>query len=183
MLRRRLRLGLRAEAGYSLMELITVMAILGIILTALTSLFVQGSSAELGQNRRFQAQVAATTALARLRRDVHCASSITPAGAAASITLTQPTGCPGGGGSIKWCTSGSGTRYGLYRTTGATCDSTGRLWADYLTVANAFNFTAAVQAVSLAKLHVDLTINVNPAQAVLSYPLSDDIVLRNSLRG
>jgi hypothetical protein len=40
-----------------------------------------------------------------------------------------------------------------------------------------------VQFTSLAKLHVDLTVNVYPSKTVYSYPLSDDIVLRNSLRG
>jgi type II secretory pathway pseudopilin PulG len=197
-LARLLRRVVRAEHGYSIMELVTVVAILGTILGALTGLFVSGSNAQIDQNRRFQAQIAATVALDRLRKDAHCASAVTPTGASSSVTLTLPTACQGGGGTINWCTqSFASGRYRLYRTTGATaCDAnclpvsltetaTDRCprYADYLTVANAFTYYVPVQDTSLAKLHVDLTINLIPAKAVYSYPLSDDIVLRNSLRG
>lgn len=188
----------RAERGYSIMELVTVMAILGGILGALTSLFVSGTNAQLDQNRRFEAQIAATVALDRLRKDVHCASTIDPATSTA-ITLSLPSGCSGGGGTVRWCTQPftAGTRYRLYRTTGSTaCDSSClpvtltetaadrcARYADYLTVENAFTYYAPVQSTSLATLDVNLTINLVPSKAVYSYPLSDQIVLRNSLRG
>lgn len=185
------------ERGYSITELVTVMAILGGILGALTSLFVSGTNAQLDQNRRFEAQIAATVALDRLRKDVHCASTIDPATSTA-ITLSLPSGCPGGGGSVQWCTQAfSGSRYRLYRTTGSTaCDSSClpvtltetaadrcARYADYITVENAFTYYVPVQSTSLAKLDVNLTINLVPAKTVYAYPLSDQIVLRNSLRG
>jgi hypothetical protein len=197
-LARLLRRVVRAEHGYSITELVTVTAILGTVLGALTTLFVSGANAEIDQNRRFQAQIAATVALDRLRKDVHCASLVTPTGTSGSITLTLPSACPGGGGSISWCTQPfvSG-RFRLYRTTGTTLCGSSCLplttaetaadrcprYADYITVANAFTYYEPVLATSLAKLHVDLTVNVIPTKAVYSYPLSDDIVLRNSLRG
>lgn len=180
---RRLRRCAASERGYSLIELVTVMLILGVVLGGLTTAFVQGSNAELDLNRRFQAQVNATVGLDRLRRDVHCANSITPVGASSSITLTLPAGCAGGVGTLSWCTVGSGSRYALYRMAGATCDETGKLYADYLTSTSVFTYSEPVAATSLAKLHVDLPINVEPSKAVGDYELVDDIVLRNSLRG
>ena len=47
---------LRGERGFSLMEMITVMAIMSVVLTGLVSLFVQGSNSQIDLNRRFEAQ-------------------------------------------------------------------------------------------------------------------------------
>ncbi len=173
-MRRRLRRLLRAERGYSLVELLVVLVILGIILGSLTTVFVQGSNAELDNNRRFQAQLQATAAFDRLRRDVHCASSASVGGT--TMTLT---GC--GTGDVSWCTIGSGSRYALYRLAGTTCNSTGKLYADYLTSSAVFSYTPPVAGSSLAKVHADVRVNVDPTK-VDSFELVDDIVLRNSLR-
>jgi type II secretory pathway pseudopilin PulG len=89
-LARRLR---REEGGYSMLELVMVMAILSAVLGGLTALFLSASTSELSLNNRFQAQLNAALALSKLRTDVHCASSITPTGGASSITLTQPGPC------------------------------------------------------------------------------------------
>lgn len=168
--------------GYTAVEMIVVMLILGTVLGSLTAVFVQSTNAELDLNNRFQAQLQARLALDKLRREVHCASAITPAGAAASITLTLPTQCPTGSGSVSWCTVSLGTsRYGLFRKAGATCDSGGTKYADYLTAASVFTYTGQSTS-SLAKLRVDFPVNVNPSKAFQSYELVDDIVLRNSTR-
>jgi hypothetical protein len=67
------------------------------------------------------------------------------------------------------------------------------LWADYLvptttaptcgtpTALCVFVYTAG-SATSLAKLHVDLPVNLQPSNAVDLYELADDVVLRNSSR-
>ena len=90
--------------------------------------------------------------------------------------------CPTGNGSVTWCTVSLGTsRYGLYRKAGAACDSTGVRWADHLTSANVFSYTAQ-STTSLAKLSVDFPVNVKPSRTVDTYELKDDIVLRNSVR-
>ena len=172
---RRLLRVVRGEAGYSMVELLTVMVILGTILGGLTTAFVQGSTAELDANRRVQAQLQATAAFDRLRRDVHCASS-----ASISGTTMTLSGCASG--SASWCSVGSGTRYALYRKTGSSCDATGKLYADYLTSSSIFTYTAPVADTSLAKVHVDVRVNVNPTKAVDLFELVDDVVLRNSLR-
>lgn len=172
----------RAQAGYSLIELLTVMVILLTILGGLTTVFVQGTNAELHLNNRFQAQLNAKAALDQLRREVHCASSITPTGASALVTITLPSGCPGGGGTVTWCTVGSGSRYALYRAAGSTCDATGRLYTDYLTTATVFTYSDPIAGTSLAKLHIDLPVSVDPTKPLDTFELVGDIVLRNSLR-
>lgn len=173
---RRVLRRLRCEAGYSLVELITVMAILVTVLTALTTVFIQGSQAELDANRRTQAQLQAMAAFDRLRRDVHCGSSASISG----VTLTV-SGCASG--DVSWCTVASGSQYQLYRKTGSSCDSSGKLYAESLTSSSLFTYTAPVADTSLAKVHADIRVNVNPTKALDAFELVDDIVLRNSLRG
>jgi prepilin-type N-terminal cleavage/methylation domain-containing protein len=82
---------LRDEHGYSLVEMLTVLVILGIVMGGLTTLFVQGSNAEIDMNKRFQAQTEARVGLDKIRRETHtaCAASQTPSsGAAWAVTLT-----------------------------------------------------------------------------------------------
>ena len=172
---------MREERGYTLVEMLTVLVIFSTVMSALLVLFVQGTNAELDMNNRFQAQQDARLALDKLRREAHCASAVTVS-SASSVTLSLPSYCPTGNGSVTWCTVSLGTsRYGLFRKIGATCDSTGVRWADHLTTANVFTY-AAQSPTSLAKLSVDFPINVKPSRTVDLYELKDDIVLRNSLR-
>jgi len=181
---RRLLRQVRREDGTSLIELVTVMLVLSTILGALTTAFVQGMNAELHTSNRFRSQINAGMALDRLRKDVHCASAITPTGAATAISLTVPSGCPTAGvTTINWCALGSGTRYTLYRQTSVTCTSSSKPYADYLTSSSVFAYTAPVQDVSLGTLHVDLPVNPDPTKPADAYRLTDDIVLRNTLRG
>jgi prepilin-type N-terminal cleavage/methylation domain-containing protein len=171
----------RDERGYTLVEMLTVLVIFGTVMSALMVLFVQGTGAEVDLNNRFQAQQAARVALDKIRREAHCATAVTVS-SASSVTLNLPSYCPTGNGSVTWCTVSLGTsRYGLYRKAGATCDSTGVRWADYLTTANVFSY-AAQSSTSLAKLSVDFPIDVKPKRTVDLYELKDDIVLRNSTR-
>ena len=175
------RRGAAGEAGYTVIEMLVVMSILGVVVGGLTTVFVRGANAEIDMNRRFQAQTDARVALDKLRRDVHCANAITPAGVSTStVTLTLPVQCKSGTGNITWCTQGSGTNYGLYRVTGSTC-SGGVKYASYVTQANLFNYTAQ-STTSLGKLHIDLPVNTKPSNPLQGYRLIDDIVLRNTTR-
>ena len=182
---RRLLARLRSEQrGYSLVELLVSMGILGSVMTSVSVLLVSATKSEVDMNRRFQAQTQARIGLDLMRREVHCAMSVSPAGAAASVTLTIPATCPTSGGntSITWCTVANGTnRWGLWRYPGGTCSGTGRLYADYLTASSIFTYTA--QTVDkLAFLNVRLPINIKPSEPRFLYNLQDDIVLRNSTR-
>ena len=46
----------RPSGGYTLIEMLTVLVIMGIVIGSLTALFVQASNAEIDMNNRFQAQ-------------------------------------------------------------------------------------------------------------------------------
>ena len=181
----RLLLRLRREqGGYTLIELLVSMGILGSVMTSVSVLLVSATNSEVDMNRRFQAQTQARLGLDLMRREVHCAMSVSPVGASASVTLTIPATCPTSGGStsITWCTVANGTnRWGLWRFPGASCSGTGKRYADYLTASSIFTYTA--QTVDkLAFLNVRLPVNVNPNQLRFLYNLEDDIVLRNSTR-
>lgn len=85
-----------AADGYSLIEMLVVLAILGIVVGALTTLFLSASNAQVEMSRRVEAQQNARLALDNLRREIHCARSIDPASATAvpSITITLGAFCP-----------------------------------------------------------------------------------------
>jgi prepilin-type N-terminal cleavage/methylation domain-containing protein len=190
-LRRRL---LREQRGYTVIEMLTVLLILGVVMGGLTTVFASATNAEADMNNRFQAQLTTRLALDKLRREVHCSSGATPAGSnSSSITLTVPSYCKtySGSASVTWCTQSVATnRYALYRVNGATC-SGGVKWADYLTPTSTaavcsgalcvFNYTAQTTS-SLGKLHVDFPVNPKPSRTVDTYELVDDLVLRNTTR-
>ena len=159
-----------------------VMAIMGVVLGGLTTIFVSGSKAELDMNKRFQAQSTGRLALDKIRRELHCASGATSTGT--TLTLTMPAGCKSASNTtVTWCTSQVGTsvtRYRLYRYLGSGTCTGGVQWADYLTQASAFTFTQQSSA-SLAKVHVYLPVNLAPGKK-RNYTLQDDIYLRNSVR-
>jgi prepilin-type N-terminal cleavage/methylation domain-containing protein len=192
---RRIRRAALRERGYTLVEMLTVMAIMGIVMGSLTTVFVSATKNESDMNRRFQAQLSGRLALDKMRREVHCASDVTSAtpsfSSASSITITLPSYCRTGSGSITWCTRSIATnRYGLYRIVGTSC-SGGTKWVDYLTPSSTaptcggalclFSFTTHTTT-SLSKLHVDFPVNIRPTKTVDLYELVDDIVLRNSSR-
>ena len=170
---------LREQGGYSLMELLIVLVILGTITGALTTLFVQASNAEFDMNRRFQAQQAARVAIDKMRREIHCSSGITPAGVSSSITVALPAQCPSAGGVQTNVTYDmnqvvAGQRYQLRRNN--------IVLADFSTQQNAFNYAAPVPGVSLAKLTVTLPINTKPTIPNKQWTLVADMVLRNTRR-
>ncbi|TML50804.1 MAG: prepilin-type N-terminal cleavage/methylation domain-containing protein [Actinobacteria bacterium] len=191
---RRVTRRLREQGGYTLVEMLTVLLILGVVMGGLTSVFVTATNADADMNNRFRAQQTARLALDKLRREVHCSSAATPAGSAtSSITLTLPTYCKtySGSTSVTWCTRSVATnRYALYRVDGATCTG-GVKWADNLTpTATApvcsgalciFNYSAQSTS-SLAKLQVDFPVNPKASRTVDTYELIDGLVLRNSTR-
>ena len=185
---RRIRALLAREQGYSIVELLTVCTILAVVIGALTTLFVGASKGELDMNRLFQAQESARLAIDKLRREIHCASAVSPSGSSSSIVLSIPAQCPTAHGftSIRWCVvappAAPSGRYALYRSTAATCTTaTGVKWADYLTTQPIFTYTAQ-SSQSLANLAVALVVNVRQDSMQGTFKLNDNIVLRNSFR-
>jgi prepilin-type N-terminal cleavage/methylation domain-containing protein len=170
------RIRLRAQAGYSLVELIAVMAILVTVVTSITSLFVAGAKSQIELNRRFEAQQTVRIATDRMRREVHCATSVTFT-SSSSVTVALPATCPTSGGSaqnIVYDTSLVSTgRYRLRRA--------GAVIGDYLTSGSVFTYTAQSTS-SLAKLHLNLPVNIRQNEGWKTWRLQTDIVLRNSTR-
>ena len=180
---RRIRARLRDERGYSVVELLVSMSILGTIMTSVSVLLVSSTNAEVDMNRRFQAQTDARLGLDRLRREVHCAQSVAVTAGGAVATLTIPDTCPTSGGltALTWCTKASGNRWELWRYEGSACSGTGRKWAGSINQSSVFTYTAQSTS-SLAYLSVNLPVNVPGSKTISSYVLDDNIVLRNSTR-
>jgi len=179
------------ERGFTLIELITALGMLLIVVTALSGVLISATNIEADINRRFSSQVNARIALDQLRREIHCASSVAtlggtpsgPFGPAIGITIVLGSRCPSatGGATVSWCTLGSGTRFVLYRQVGTTCTTSGKKSVDYLIADNVFTFTSQATS-SLAYLSVAIVVNTSPASGEPPYRLTDDIVLRNSVR-
>jgi prepilin-type N-terminal cleavage/methylation domain-containing protein len=178
-----LRRLLDSQAGFTLPEMLTVLAILGTVLAALSSMFVAGLHGEADMNQRFQAQQSVRQAMTNLRREAHCASDVVAT--ASSATFSLGTYCPSAGGAsqVTWCAVSLGPqRYGLFRKAGGpgTCDATGVKQADYLTSAAIFSSPIAVTA--QRQLHVALSADMDPSTPGRSYALDDTFTLRNSGR-
>jgi type II secretory pathway pseudopilin PulG len=177
----RIRRRLRGESGTTIVEMLTVMIIMSIVFAGITSVFVAGSKAAADQDRRFRAQLTTRLALDKIRKDIHCATDVSPFTTSA-VTLIIPTAC---GGDVSWCTSlvtGYTNRYALYRQVGDTCSSAGTKIGDYRTSANAFPpFSHTNGCGCLASLQVDFAVSVK-GTAVGAYELTDTIFLRNSTR-
>jgi prepilin-type N-terminal cleavage/methylation domain-containing protein len=186
---RRLARHVRGQRGYTLIELVAVLAIFLMIVTALVSLFTSGAKAELDLNRRFEAQQNARLALDKIRRELHCSDGVTatPNVAVTSISVSMPAQCPAAQGvatTIVYDTVSLGSsRWQLRRTK----DGVSIPIADYIVstsaVPNGAVFTYSPQtATTRALLHVDLPVNVYPNEGWKQWRLVDDIVLRNTLR-
>jgi type II secretory pathway pseudopilin PulG len=178
--RRFLRLA-QCERGISLVEMLMVMVMLAFVLTGIIALYISGVRTTANLTASFQAQTALHLGLDKMRKDVHLACSES-AQSATSVTLADPP-CDGTN-NVTWCTQGSGNAYSLYRVSGSTCTG-GVDFADYLTSGSIFsylgpNVTAGSNA--LPRLHVDMTVNAQPATASTGYRVVDDLVFGNGQR-
>lgn len=181
-----MKLALGPEDGYTLVELLTVLLILGVVLSGMTALFVSGSRAEIDMNERFQAQQNARLALSKLRTEVHRAGCA-DVGAGPNVPAT--------GSSVallradcstvreSWCTAELGPgRFGLFRQAGGGCDAaTGLLVADHLVAGEIFTFhPPQLSPARLARLEVALHVDADPTDARAAFRLEDALVLRSS---
>jgi prepilin-type N-terminal cleavage/methylation domain-containing protein len=139
-----------AQDGFTLVELLVVSVILVILVGALTQLFVSATNSAAGQTQRAQAQQDVRLAVDKLRREIHCASDVSPTSGypSSSITITLGTYCPTYDGSAKvtWCVKdkagnsppAAGGPYTLWRYSSNSCSgSTGRAWATNIVDATA----------------------------------------------
>jgi prepilin-type N-terminal cleavage/methylation domain-containing protein len=144
-MRQRVRTAGEGQDGFTLVEMLVVLTILGIVLAGLTVLFTGAISSQSDQTNRAQVQQDARLGLDRLRREIRCASDITPASGypASAVTITLGSYCTiaGGATTVTWCTKdkngaappvAGAQPYTLWRYTGATCSGTGTKWASDL---------------------------------------------------
>jgi prepilin-type N-terminal cleavage/methylation domain-containing protein len=175
------------EAGFTLVELLVVMTILGVVIGGLTTAFTSATKAQLNMTRRFEAQQEGRLALDKIRREAHCASGATVVGTSL-VTLTFPTTgttpCPAGAGiaNVTWCARAGVNGYELYRIPSSTATCTGGVRvANYLVSTNVFQLLPT-GAGELAKLRVTLPVDLTPADTSERYSLVDDIAFRNTTR-
>jgi prepilin-type N-terminal cleavage/methylation domain-containing protein len=201
-----LRARLAAQEGYTLIELITTLAILAVVLSGMVAMFVTGMRSEANMNERFQAQEKARSALGTLRNEVRSAcgyynQGISPGLSGVAMTPTQVTlaYCGHTGtdlnvvqSQVTWCVVPVSGQYALVRQAGTSCSaSTGARRADRLvsTVTscapssppcppNAFGITFNAGDVR-PRLTVALDVDVNPATSGGRYHLDDAIAFRN----
>jgi prepilin-type N-terminal cleavage/methylation domain-containing protein len=193
----RIRALLAQEDGMTLPELLTTMAILGVVLTGILGVSISGLHATTDLNQRFQAQQDGRLALAKMRNDVETACSkaavqlkvsgveVPVTDGTAGDTVTLDDTCINGGQQVTWCaTSANGVApFTLYRQVGPTCAaSTGVLEAQDLTTAA--DFTSVIATGSHPQLTVNLPLDANlrPGRAANQdlYTLNDTMMLRNA---
>jgi prepilin-type N-terminal cleavage/methylation domain-containing protein len=185
--RRRLSAAAREEGGFTLSELLVVLAILGTVVGAIMTLFSSALKSEVDLTQRVRAQEEARMALNTLRRDVHCASAtsgLTEGVPSNVVTFLLPSGCPSATTeTITWCTRTTGVadRHTLYRVPGADCAAAGGAdYADHITEPVVFLYTK--EAGLRARIDVEFSVDVDPATSSRQYKLRDALVLRNSAR-
>ncbi len=110
-----IRRAAQAQDGFTLVELLVVLAIVGVILAGITQLLTSALKSQNDQTNRTQAQTDARLGLDKLRREIRCASALTtPSGYPASaITIMLGSYCPTAGGTVAtvtWCTKPSPCR-------------------------------------------------------------------------
>jgi prepilin-type N-terminal cleavage/methylation domain-containing protein len=189
----RIRAWLAREDGMTLPELLTTMAILGVVLTAIVGVSISGLRATTDLNQRFQAQQDGRLALTKMRNDVEtsCSAAVvklngtTVSAGTAGDTVTLDDSCINNGTQVTWCaTSSNGSApFTLYRQVGSTCAAnTGVLEAQDLTTKA--DFTSVITSGYHPQLTVNLPLDANlrpgrPANADL-YTLNDTMMLRNA---
>jgi type II secretory pathway pseudopilin PulG len=190
----RIRARLAREEGQTFIEMLTVMAMLGFVMAAVTTVFVSGLHAQTDLDQRFQAQQNARLALSSIRHDVRTSclapqvyatpsSSTALASGVYGAKVVFASACSAGvaTSNVTWCADSSTgvAPYGLYRKTGTTCSySTGLKKAEQLKLNTVFALsTASGQRPQLA---VSFPVDANLSTTNGVYTLSDTVTARNS---
>lgn len=176
---------IRSERGQTLVELLVVMAMMGMVFAGITTIFVSGMRTQTTLTSQFNAIANLHVGVDRMLQDVDLACSTTATSGTTTNTITLAVGPCSSTSNVTWCTSGSGSNYSLYRyTSGSTCTNGVKLASD-LTSGTIFTYYAANYSAgdyALPYLHVNLTVNVHPATSSTAYEDVDDLPFPNAAR-
>jgi prepilin-type N-terminal cleavage/methylation domain-containing protein len=169
-----LRVRLQAESGFSLVELIVTMVVMGIVMTGLVNVFTSGERASADATARIQSQQRVRVAFDRLEYDTRCASVASILSSGAGVALTLPSQCDHASGNVVWCIS-SGS---LLRISGTTCTGSAQTYVKDVTSATPFACFSPVTGAT-PQLKVILTINTATRNADKT-TATDYITMRNA---
>lgn len=178
-----LRARLWDDAGYTLVELMVAMVLLGILMGGLTQLFVSAERANTAATARMTSQQDVRLAFDRLEYDARCAQKATIQSSGAGVDLTFPTQtipCAHATGDVSWCVN-SGS---LVRVPGTSCTGTGQDYIDSVTSATPFScYTVPGVTSPLPELEVALTVNTTPTVSGDGTTATDYITMHNASPG
>jgi Tfp pilus assembly protein PilW len=190
----RIRARLAREEGQTLIEMITTMAMLSFVMTAVATLFVAGLHTQTDMDQRFQAQQNARLALTLVRSDIRnsCvapqvyatpASTTALASGAFGAKVVLASACSAGvaTSNVTWCADSStgAAPFGLYRKTGTTCAySSGVKRADQLKT-NAV-FALSTTSGRRPELALSFPVDANLSTTNGVYTLGDTVMARNA---
>lgn len=163
----------RDESGFTLIELVVVMTLLGLVMAGLSSLFLQGLHTSSTTNDILASQTQVHLALDRLEYETRCASQATRVSSGAGVTLTLPSQCMNATGTITWCvTGGSLVRY----SGSSSCSGTGQTMATNISSATPFSCISTVG--DYPELQIALTAQTQSTNDTVS--ATDQIAMRNA---
>jgi prepilin-type N-terminal cleavage/methylation domain-containing protein len=168
------RARLRAESGFSLVELIITMVVMGIVMGGLVNIFTSGERASADATARMTSQQDVRVALDRLEYDTRCASVASILSSGAGVALTLPSQCSHATGNIVWCVS-SGS---LLRLSGTTCTGSAQTYVGNVTSGTPFSCYSPVSG-STPQLKVILTLNPSTRNSDKT-SATDYITMRNA---
>jgi prepilin-type N-terminal cleavage/methylation domain-containing protein len=164
------------ERGFTLVELVVTMVLLGIVMGGLTDIFVSGTRASYVLNSNLSAQESVRVGLSRLEYEGRCGSSATILSSGAGVAFALPTVCSHVSPVVSWCvTSGVLKRY-----LSSNCSGGGVPFADSITSPQPFSLQTNTG--DLQEVLVNLSANPTGVSDG-SFSISDSITLRNSSAG
>jgi len=190
----RIRARLAREEGQTLIEMITTMAMLGFVMTAVATLFVAGLHAQTDMDQRFQAQQNARLALTLMRSNIRnsCVAPqvyATPASATplasgvfgAKVVLASACSAGVATSNVAWCADSStgAAPFGLYKQTGTTCAYNNGVQRAAQLKTNAV-FALSTTSGRRPQLAVSVPVDANLSTPNGVYTLSDTVMARNS---
>ena len=173
------RARLQAESGFTLVELVITVFILGLVMTGLGNLFVSNQRASTDSQARMSSQENVRVAFGRLEFDARCASSAALQSGGQGVYLVLPSQCSHSTGNVTWCVN-SGS---LVRIVGTSCLTAGTTLVKNVTSATPFSCYAVSGVTSpLPILAVALTVNTTTTTANQT-SATDYITMHNAPSG